>query len=257
MLEIRGVRAGYGNREVLKGVSMVLREGVGCLLGPNGAGKTTLLRCVAGLLRPWAGKVLLDGADVHSMSLEGRTKVISYVPQEFSIRFPYTVFEVVLMGRNPHVNILRGPGPEDEEAAWRALEALGIERLAWRRFTDLSGGEKRLALIARALAQGGKLMILDEPTAFLDFRNQVRILEMVSKLTSSGGREALLSLHDPNHALLYCGRVCVLNGGEVVAEGSAREVITEEVIEKVYGVRVVFTEVGGRRILVPLRFSSR
>ncbi len=251
MLEVRDLWFGYEGEAVLKGVSLEAGEGVTCLLGPNGAGKTTLIKCILGILRPWRGLIRFMGRNLLNMDPMSRARLVSYVPQEFSIKFPYSVLDVVLMGRNPHVNLLKGPSDEDVEAAWKALRRLGIESLATRAFTDLSGGEKRLALIARALAQGGKLMVLDEPTAFLDFRNQVKVLRLIREVSRSEGKLILTSLHDPNAALTYCDRVCVLNGGEVVASGSPSDVINEDLVERVYGVRVEFTVVRGRKVLIP------
>jgi len=251
MLLVEGLEFSYQNGKVLEGVGFSLESGIGCLLGPNGAGKSTLIKCIAGVLQPTAGRIELNGASLLSMGFRERSKLVSYAPQEFGISFPYTVFEVVLMGRNPHVNPLEGPGEDDEEKAWKALEALGITDLAEKPFTNLSGGQKRLILIARALAQEGELLLFDEPTSFLDFRNQHLVLSVIGGLAKDLGKLVLVSLHDPNQALLFCDTVFLMREGKVVASGRAEDVVTGENLEALYGVGVRLIEVDGLRFVVP------
>lgn len=256
MLEVKNLWFAYRNsarrRYVLRGVSLrASRHHLTCLLGPNGAGKTTLMKCVVGILRPEHGRILLGGRDITGMDCRSRARLVSYVPQEFTVQFPYTAFEVVLMGRNPYVNILRGPRAEDEVKAREALEALGVGHLAEKPFTSLSGGEKRLVLIARALAQDAELLVLDEPTSFLDFRNKVVALETLRNVSQRFGKLVLVSLHDPNLALLFCDEVFLMRDGKIVAGGKPDEVVTGDSIRQAYGIRVRELRINGYRLIVP------
>ncbi len=251
MLRIEDLWFSYRAKLILKGINLELKNSIGCLLGPNGAGKTTLLKCVAGILKPQKGSILLDGRNLLNLEFRDRARLVSYVPQEFSINFPYTALEVVLMGRNPHVNFLKGPTREDEEKALEALRLLGIERLKHKPFTSLSGGEKRLVLIARALAQESKLMVLDEPTSFLDFRNRVLVLSIVRKLSMTSSKLILLSLHDPTLACLFCDKTFLIKDGTIVSYGSPENIVTKETIEKVYGVKVKLINIDGEKVILP------
>ncbi len=255
MLEVKDLWFAYGNsarkKYVLRGVSLRVSSHVTCLLGPNGAGKTTLMKCIVGILKPERGRILLGGRNITDMDCRSRAKLISYVPQEFTIPFPYTAFEVVLMGRNPYVNILQGPRAEDEVKAREALEALGVGHLAGKPFTSLSGGEKRLVLIARALAQDAQLLVLDEPTSFLDYRNKLVVLKILKNVSQRFNKPVLISLHDPNLALLFCDEVFLMRSGEVVAGGRPDEVITRDSIRQVYGVRVRELRVNGCKLMAP------
>ncbi len=252
MLVARDIWFRYRDKEVLKGVSLEHSCGIGCLLGPNGAGKTTLLRVITGVLQPQRGVVELNGTRITELGFIERAKLISYVPQEFTVKFPYNVIDIVLMGRNPYINPLRGPDKHDEEKAWKALETLGIEALAYKPFTYLSGGEKRLVLIARALAQESKLMLLDEPTSFLDFKNKHRILKLIRKIARESGKTVLITLHDPNLAYMYCDKVFLMKEGRIYYSGIPKDTITAENISKIYGIPVRSIEIDGIRIMLPL-----
>jgi len=255
LLEVRNLWFTYGNSStrnyVLRGVSMKVDCCVACLLGPNGAGKTTLMKCIAGLLRPKQGHILLDNQNIVNMDCRIRAKLVSYVPQEFTVRFPYTALEVVIMGRNPYVNILQGPRAEDEIKARKALEALGVTRLAEKPFTTLSGGEKRLIMIARALAQDAELLVLDEPTSFLDYKNKVTVLETLRKISRCLRKPVLISLHDPNLALLFCDKVFMMRDGSIVAEGRPDKVVTSDNVRRVYGINVIELCVNGCKLIAP------
>ncbi|WP_050003637.1 ABC transporter ATP-binding protein [Thermococcus eurythermalis] len=248
MLRVEGLSVSYGGKDVLKGVSLELKSGVGCLLGPNGAGKSTLMKCIAGILRP-RGRVILDDTDLLELPERERARLVSYSPQEFSVNFPYTVFEVVLMGRNPYVSPVTGPTTEDEKKALEALKALGIENLAERPFIELSGGQKRLAMIARSIAQDGRLFLFDEPTSFLDFRNQYLVLSAIREL----GRKklVLISLHDPNQAFAFCDVVFLLKDGSLMASGDPKIVMTSENLSELYGLPVAVGGVGDRIVVFP------
>ncbi len=251
MLWIENIFFSYTDKEVLRGVSLKLKKGLGCLLGPNGAGKSTFLKIIVGILKPQSGRIFLNGKDITNLKLKDRAKLISYSPQEFSINFPYTVFEVVLMGRNPYINFLEGPNRKDEIIALKALKVLGIEDLANKEFTSLSGGQKRMVLIARSLAHDGNLMIFDEPTAFLDFKNQLLVLSAIKKIAKNLNKIVLLSLHDPNMAFFFCDEVFLMKDGKIIANGSPKETITEENLVKLYGIKAKLIDVCGKRIALP------
>ena len=236
MLSVEGLSFSYGERDVLRGVDFSIERGLNCLLGPNGSGKSTLMKCIAGILRPREGKILVNGNDVTGLSQREISKLIAYSSQEFPKAFPYTVFEMVLMGRNPHIDPLEGPKEEDEKAAFEALKRLGLEDLAERPFTELSGGEKRLVMIARSIAQGGEVLLFDEPTSFLDFRNQHTVLSVISSLAED--RPVLVSLHDPNLALMFSQRAFLMKNGRIIGGGRAEEVITPENLSLLYEVPI-------------------
>ncbi len=251
MLEIRDLWFSYGDKPVLQGINLMLNDSVGCLLGPNGVGKTTLIKCIVGILKPQKGEILLDNINLLSLGYRDRAKLVSYVPQEFHINFPYTVHEVVLMGRNPYINPVKGPTGEDEERVDEVLELLGIKNMENRQFTSLSGGEKRLVLIARALAQDSKLVVLDEPTSFLDFKNRISILSIIRDVARKTGRLTLLTLHDPNLACLFCDKVYLLKAGRIIGSGVPDKIINEDNIEKIYGLEVKVIEIDNVRVIMP------
>ncbi len=221
------------------------------ILGPNGSGKTTLFKCILGLWEVRKGEVFINGRSIRTMGRGEVAKNVAIVPQDHEPPFPYSVFDVVLLGRIAHVGLLSSPSRRDKEAARGALEALGIERLADRPYTKISGGERQLVLIARCLAQEAPVMLLDEPTAHLDFRNQVMVLTKVKSIAKEKGLVVLMTLHDPNLALLFSDQVLLLNGGEVVARGGPKEVITEENIRRVYGLDVAFISQDGMELICP------
>ncbi|MGW0734148.1 ABC transporter ATP-binding protein [Streptomyces sp. NPDC002851] len=227
-----------GRRRLVDGVTLHVAEGetVG-LVGPNGSGKTTLLRCVYGTLTGAAGRVLLDGDDLATLTAKARARRIATVPQDGHAGFELTVHEVVAMGRSPHKRFWEADTAADEELVRAALDRLGVADLAHRSFARLSGGERQRALVARALVQQPRLLVLDEPTNHLDIRYQLDILGLIRTL----GTTNLLALHDLNLAAYYCDRLCVLRDGRAVAYGTPREVLTEELLATVYGVRAEVT----------------
>ena len=240
-LEARDLAFGYPGHPVGRGVTMTVSAGeVVCLLGPNGGGKTTLFKTLLGLLRPQAGKVMLDGIDIAGRAPRDVARAVSYVPQAHEGYFPFTVRDVVLMGRTAHVGLFAAPSKHDIERAIDALALVGIAHLADAIYTRISGGERQLTLIARALAQDARLMVLDEPTASLDFGNQVRVIDRVLGLAERG-MGILLSTHNPDHALVCADRVLLLHGGAIFAEGPPARVITPDNLRTLYGVEVDVT----------------
>ena len=232
---------GYHDHRVGSGVTLELAAGeVLCLLGPNGSGKTTLFKTLLGLLPPQGGAVWLDGSDLNTLTRAQIARRISYVPQAHSAFFAYTVREVVLMGRTAHMGLFAAPSARDYAASITAIRRMGLEHLSHALYTRISGGERQLALIARALAQDARLLVMDEPTANLDFGNQVRVLEHIRKLAADG-IGVLLSTHDPDHAFLCADRVAMLYGGALVACGTPEDEITAQRLRQLYGIDVAVT----------------
>ncbi len=243
----------------LAGVSLTVAPAeLVCLLGPNGAGKTTLLRCLLGLLTPERGTIRIAGVDIAGLSARKTARLVAYVPQQSTHTFPFTALDVAVMGRTPHLRSLASPSNADRRHALRVLDSVGIANLAQRPFLQLSGGQRQLTLLARALVQEAELLILDEPTAALDYGNEVRTLNIVRRLTATG-RSVLMTTHQPNHALLCADRAVLLGEGRILADGPPPEVITAASLSALYGVAVdvLHTPMPGRadtllRTCVPL-----
>lgn len=228
----------YRGRQVLTGASLSLQSGdVVSLLGTNGAGKSTLLRLLLGFNAPHQGEVLLAGKPLHSYPRRKIARHIAYVPQVHVTPFPYLVREVVLLGRLPATGLSRAPSRADYEIAGTVLERLGIPHLAGRAYTEISGGERQLTLIARALAQGARTLVLDEPMNGLDYGHQLRLIERLRGLAAEG-YAVLKTTHHPEHALLASTRVALLCDGRIEADGPPARVVTPAAIERLYGVRV-------------------
>ncbi len=251
-LEARSLAFGFPGRTIGREVSFALSPGeVMCVLGPNGSGKTTLFRTLLGLLPALGGEVLLDGAALHGMPRPEIARRLGYVPQGKAEGFGYAVSDFVLMGRTAHLGAFSAPGEADRQVASRILEGLGIAQLAAKPVTEISGGERQLALVARALAQEPKVLVMDEPTASLDFGNQLRVLERIRRL-AEGGISVLFSSHDPDHALLAAHRALLLGEGRALELGAPKDVIRADSLERLYGVavRVVQME-DGRHACLP------
>ena len=241
VLEARGLSCGYGGRHVLEDVSFSLAAGQTlCLLGPNGVGKTTLFKTLLGFLKPLAGEVVIEGRPTADWTRKEFACEVAYIPQLHTPSFSYSVHDVVLMGRTPHLSGLSSPSGADEELATAAIERMGIGHLARRDYASLSGGERQMVLIARALAQQPRILVMDEPCASLDFGNQARLLEQILELAAQG-IAVVMTTHDPNHAFLLDGDVLCLVRGGLAASGRAREVLTAERMSALYGVRVDVT----------------
>jgi len=250
-LEAKGLGYGYPGRAVGRGLDLQLAAGeVLCVLGPNGGGKTTLFRTLLGLLAAQEGEVRLDGSPLDALPRAHVARRLGYVPQGHVAPFAFTVREAVLMGRTAHIGLFAAPGAADREAADTAIRTLAIEPLAERFVTELSGGGRQLAMIARALAQGARVLVLDEPTASLDFGNQVRVLREIRRLAAEG-YAAVFSSHDPSQAFLAAGRVLLLAQGGALRQGTPEEGITRENLRAVYGVEVRVATVDGVRVCVP------
>ncbi len=237
-LEIENLHFGYGEVDVLSGISFAVRPGetVG-ILGPNASGKTTLIKNATGLLPPRSGRVLWNGRDPASLPRNERARLVSFVPQEEEIFLPFTIEQVVLMGRAPYLGFWGFENETDLAKAREAMEATHVWDLRHRRLTDLSGGEHQRVILARALAQEAPLLLMDEPTTHLDIRHQMELMELGRRLVADKKLTLVVSLHDLNLASLYCDRILLLKDGRLFAVGRPQEVITERNLFEVYGAR--------------------
>jgi iron complex transport system ATP-binding protein len=235
-LRVEKLCGGYRGKAVLHGVNFTLRPGeVVCLLGPNGCGKTTLFKMILRLLRPASGCIRLGEENIAGWSERRLARSFGYVPQAHTPPFAFLVRDVVLMARAAHLPPFGAPGRSDENIASEALAMLGILHLAGRRYTEISGGERQLVLIARALAQDAPWLILDEPAASLDLANQMRVLRSVADLAARGFG-VLMTTHDPTHAFLCASRAVLMHAGRIVASDTPQNALTDDALHEAYGV---------------------
>jgi len=235
-IEVRHIKLGYGNKDVISDVSFnVLPGELLGLVGPNGSGKSTLIKSLCRILAPRSGTILANGKDLAAYSRRDLAKLISVVPQTPVLPSAFTAFEIVLMGRNPHLGLLEYEGARDISIAWQAMERTGTRHLAERRIGELSGGEIQSVVIARALAQETQSILLDEPTANLDIGRQIEILDLIKEECRTRNLAVVAALHDLNLAAHYCEKLVLIKQGELFAFGTPVEVITPENICAVYG----------------------
>ncbi len=234
-LQAMGIVFGYNSSRILDDVSLEIPPGkLVSVVGPNGSGKSTLIKCLDRVLSPQGGKVLIDRQDISKMTRKEVAKNLAYVPQSSLRVFPTTVYDTVLMGRRPHIGWLAST--DDDEKVWNVLQLLGIEHLAMEAFTELSGGQQQKVLIARALVQESKVMLLDEPTSNLDIWHQLDVMGIVRNLVQSRGITAILAVHDLNLASRFSDRIIMMKQGKIVSAGPPSAVLTPENIAKVYNV---------------------
>ncbi|WP_421362319.1 ABC transporter ATP-binding protein [Agrobacterium rosae] len=237
-LSLRHVSFGHGKKIVGSDLSLDIQAGeVLALLGANGAGKTTLFKTILGLIPPLSGEILLDGTPLHSLSRRDQAVRIAYVPQAHETTFPFTIREIVLMGRTAHLGHFEMPSKLDHQVADKALDEIGITALADRPYTEVSGGERQMALIARALAQQSWIIVMDEPASNLDYGNQIRLLSRIRQMASKG-LSIVLSTHNPDYARLVADRIALLHGGKLIGIGAPDAVLTADAIKTLYGVEV-------------------
>ncbi|MCW4018157.1 MAG: ABC transporter ATP-binding protein [Candidatus Bathyarchaeota archaeon] len=251
-LTINKLSFNYAAAPILKDIELEVRLGeVLSIVGPNGSGKSTLLKCINRILKTKQNTILIDDQDTRKLTLKQLSMLMGYVPQSSTSTFPFTVFDVVLMGRKPYIhwNI----GERDNEIVAEMLDFLGISHLAMRHFTELSGGEQQKVIVARALAQQPQFLLLDEPTSSLDIKHQLEILCMLKSLAQSKDRSVIVSMHDLNLASRFSDRMLMLKQGCIYAVGTPEAVLTEKNIEAVYGIKAtVTTSIIGKPQITPL-----
>jgi iron complex transport system ATP-binding protein len=237
-LEIKNLAFAYDREPIFENVSLNVEKGeVVCLLGPNGSGKTTLFKTILGLYRSCEGQIIVNGKDVSNCSRRELAKIMGYVPQNHIPPFPYSVIDVVLMGRTAHINNYAVPSELDYQIACEAMANVSISYLEGKTYTEISGGERQLVLIARALAQQPEILIMDEPTSSLDYGNQIRLLKHIKRLAAQG-LSIIMSTHSPDHALYCASKAIMLKDGRIFCSGKAEEVITESNLSQIYGIDI-------------------
>ena len=250
-LTVEHLTFSYDKTPVLNDVSFSCREGtLLAILGPNGVGKTTLFRCILGEQKHYAGTISVDGTDAKTLNARALAHRIAYIPQTHAPAFRFAVRDIVLMGTTHRISPLSAPKAKEQAIAEEAMARLGIDALADKDFSRISGGEQQLVYIARALAQQAKTLLMDEPTSSLDYGNQLAVLSVVKELTKDG-YTVLLSTHNPQHALWYANEILALSGGRVAANGATGEHLTPELLRTLYGTdfRLLSTDSGP--VIVP------
>ncbi|MGD6810368.1 MAG: ABC transporter ATP-binding protein [Candidatus Bathyarchaeia archaeon] len=251
-LTINKLSFNYTGVQVLKDID--LNVGLGemiSIVGPNGSGKSTLLKCINRILKTKQNTVMIDNSDLNQLDVKELSKLMGYVPQSSSSTFPFTVYDVVMMGRKPYIHW--SISDHDSEIVVRMLDFLNLSHLAMRNFTELSGGEQQKVIIARALAQQPKFMLLDEPTSSLDIKHQLEILCLLKNLSKSNERSVIVTMHDLNLASRFSDRLIMLKKGAIYAVGSPEDVLTEENIEAVYGIKAkVTSSIIGKPQITPI-----
>jgi len=242
-----------GKKNVFENISFSVKGGeIFCILGPNGSGKSTLLKCIDNLLRLNSGSISFDGQDLASINRKQLAAKVGFLPQIHVSTFPFTVIEVAVMGRSPHLGLLASPSKTDYALAEANLKMLGIHHLTDKPYTKISGGERQLALIAMVLTQQPRFLLLDEPTSHLDFGNQVRMLNLIKTL-SQKGFSIILTTHFPDHAFHLASTVALINEGTFMAVGNANDIITEKNLKQIYGIDVQIAYVNSSTVCVPVK----
>lgn len=239
ILQVNNLSFRYdSSRSIFHDVNFELDKGeVLSILGTNGAGKSTLLNCLAGLFRPESGDILLGGRSMKTMSMGDVAKVIGYVPQIHTPAYAYTVREFTVMGRTPYIGAFATPSKEDYRIADEALERMNISHIAHKPYTEISGGERQQVAIARALTQQPQIILLDEPTAHLDYGNQYRVVQMIKELAQEG-YALIMTTHNPEHAVILDGKVAILNREGILGVGQAADALNGETLSKLYGLTI-------------------
>lgn len=252
-LAVENITAGYNKIPVLRDVSLKVEQGNICaLMGRNGSGKTTVLRCINAILKPMRGRVIADGRSIDSLSRVEIARLISLVPQGIQAAFSFSCLEMILMGSAARINAWSAPGKKETLKALEVLDEVGISTLTQRPFNQLSGGERQLIMLARALFQNAPIMLLDEPNSHLDFSNQHRMMGLMRDMVKKRGVTALISLHDPNLTLHYCDQVVMLKEGRVIAHGPTDDVMENETLRHVLGENIQMDlTVKGFRVVTP------
>jgi iron complex transport system ATP-binding protein len=251
-LTINNLSFGYAGVSILKNIDLNVEIGeLIAIVGPNGSGKSTLLKCMNRILKTKPNSILINDQDTSKLSIKELSKLMGYVPQTSVSAFPFTVFDVVMMGRKPYVHW--SIGERDNGIVFQMMTLLGIDHLAMRQFSELSGGEQQKVIIARALAQQPQILLLDEPTSSLDIKHQLEILCILKGLTQSKGHAVIVSIHDLNLASRFCDKLFMLKQGSIYAMGTPEEVLTAKNIDAVYGIKAdVSISTTGKPIVIPV-----
>jgi len=251
-LIVKNLSFAYKDSNVLENVCLEVKSCEVCaILGPNGSGKTTLIKCLSKLLEPKSGEIIFAGNDIKNLTNRELARTFAYVPQIYAGNFAYTVNEMVLMGRTPYLGYFASPAQEDYEVVHKVLSELELLHLKDRSFNELSGGEKQLVYLARALAQDAKVLLMDEPTAHLDFKNTLLIINILRKIVNQKKLIAIVALHNPNEVFWLCDKVLVLHNGRVVNYGTPGKVINPSTMKDIYGVSVEIFHKNGRKCIIP------
>ena len=258
LFEVKNISFSYDDDEIFSDISFSIGKGdVLCILGPNGTGKTTLIKCLNGLHEISSGEILINGENINKFSFKEISKHIGYIPQSHVPSFPFKVFDVVLMGRAPYLNLTDAPKKDDKDIALEALKTLGIENLKDKEYTNLSGGERQMVFLARVLCQKPDILILDEPTSHLDFGNQIKLLEIIDNLAKSG-LSIIMSSHFPDHAFLSSTKVAIMKNKKFIDFGKPDDVVTEENLKKAYSIDVKLIELeANRKVCVPMKTNLK
>lgn len=256
---IKNLNFYYGKRKILNNLNFSMGNGCICgLLGPNGSGKTTLLDCINGLNKPRGGEITISQKSIHNMDRKELAKKMSRVPQQTNIVFPFRVIELVVMGKAPYLENWESPGKQDYKNAAELLDNLGIGSLAGQPFNKISGGEKQMALIARAIFQNAEIMLLDEPTAHLDYKNQFIILDLITKIAKENNLTVIITLHDPNLAMHCCDEIVMLKKGEIISWGKTSEVLKANLLSQMYDMDISVDFTGnGTQVIIPCHWCMK
>jgi iron complex transport system ATP-binding protein len=245
-----------GQHNIFENINFSVKKGdVFCILGPNGTGKTTLIKCINGLMKLSSGKILFNEKNIYSLNKTEIAKNIGYIPQIHNSTFPFSVLDVVLMGRSPHLDMFASPGEKDIKIAEESLKTLKITHMRDVSYTEISGGEQQLVFLARILTQKPSILLLDEPTSHLDFGNQMRTLNIIEKLAKNG-LSIVMSSHFPDQAFISANKVALMKGKSFIDIGSPEEVITKENMEEIYNIKVKIVDIEHRKACIPLKVNG-
>lgn len=250
-LKIENLSFGYNNNKILDDISFEVKAGdFVCVLGKNGVGKSTLFKLLLGFLHKHKGNILIDEKPLERFTRKQLAREIAYIPQYTTSSFNYSVFDTVLMGTTCHLETLASPKDREKQIAHEALKKFDIEHLAHKNSSTISGGERQLVILARAIAQGSKILILDEPTANLDYGNQFRVMKTISSLKEQG-YSIILSTHNPEQAMWFSDKIMFLDNKKILAYGETQQVITQDILRQIYSIDIDLIEKDGRKLCFP------